>query len=157
MKLIQLLLKEDKGLELVPYIVKAINQVDENLSYKDLASAIATVIKDEYGTHVIKIFMEELHIQLGINEENTIDPTDKQAEYTEELRQIFNQYRPSIQLFNKGGKLSFIHRDNLPEEAFSQAMNWVQSKGYTVDKTQSDNDYECDDDRCWYPRIVFTL
>lgn len=47
-------------------ILKAINAVDENLSYKDFAIAVAKVIKDEYGTHNIKPFMEELHKHLGI-------------------------------------------------------------------------------------------
>lgn len=47
-------------------ILKAINAVDESLSYKDFAIAVAGVIKDEYGTHNIKPFMEVLHKELGI-------------------------------------------------------------------------------------------
>lgn len=47
-------------------ILKAINAVDESLSYKDFAIAVAKVIKDEYGTHNIKPFMEVLHKELGI-------------------------------------------------------------------------------------------
>ena len=47
-------------------ILKAINAVDESLSYKDFAVAVAGVIKDEYGTHNIKPFMGVLHKELGI-------------------------------------------------------------------------------------------
>lgn len=47
-------------------IMKAINAVDESLSYVDLAKAVASVIKDEYGSHNIKPFMEVLHKELGI-------------------------------------------------------------------------------------------
>ncbi len=47
-------------------ILKAINAVDESLSYTDFAIAVAQVIKDEYGSHNIKPFMEVLHKQLGL-------------------------------------------------------------------------------------------
>ena len=47
-------------------IMKAINLVDESLSYTDLAKAVASVIKEEYGSHNIKPFMEVLHKELGI-------------------------------------------------------------------------------------------
>ena len=70
MKLIKALLKEEnKGLELKSYILNAIDQADENLNYKDFAQAIALVIKDEYGSHNIGPFMDELHAYLGMSEE----------------------------------------------------------------------------------------
>lgn len=47
-------------------ILRAINAVDESLSYKDFAIAVAEVIKDEYGTHNIKPFIEVLHKNLGL-------------------------------------------------------------------------------------------
>ena len=50
-------------------IDKAIAEVDESLSYSDFAKAVATILKDEYGTHNFNPFMEVLHAELGINEE----------------------------------------------------------------------------------------
>ena len=46
-------------------ILKAIDQVDENLSYKKLAQAVAIVLKDEYGSHNFKPFMDELNNNLN--------------------------------------------------------------------------------------------
>lgn len=57
--------KSDK---LVPLMVKAIEKVDDSLSYADLATAVATIIKEQYGDHNIAPFMKELHKQLGVKE-----------------------------------------------------------------------------------------
>lgn len=46
----------------------AIETVDENLSYKDFALAVAAILKDEYGSHNFAPFMEVLHAELGLNE-----------------------------------------------------------------------------------------
>ena len=70
MKLAKVLLQEsESGDKLAMGIYKAIDNIDPNLNYKDFASAVATVIKNEYGTHNIEPFMKELHSQLGIQEE----------------------------------------------------------------------------------------
>ena len=69
MKLAKVLLQEsESGDKLAMGIYKAIDNIDPNLNYKDFASAVATVIKNEYGTHNIQPFMKELHSQLGIQE-----------------------------------------------------------------------------------------
>ena len=44
----------------------AIASVDENLSYKDFALAVAAILKDEYGSHNFGPFMEILHAELGM-------------------------------------------------------------------------------------------
>jgi hypothetical protein len=41
-------------------ILKAINAVDESLSYEDFALAVASVLKDEYGTHNFVPFLDVL-------------------------------------------------------------------------------------------------
>ncbi len=41
-------------------IMAAINEVDENLSYKDLAKALSNILKNEYGAHNFTPFVEEL-------------------------------------------------------------------------------------------------
>ena len=70
MKLLNLLLQEsESGNKLAIGIYKAIDNIDPNLNYKDFASAVATVIKNEYGTHNIEPFMKELHSHLGIQED----------------------------------------------------------------------------------------
>ena len=49
-------------------MVKAIEKVDDSLSYTDLAIAVAEIIKEQYGDHNIAPFMKELHKQLSIKE-----------------------------------------------------------------------------------------
>jgi len=46
----------------------AIESVDESLSYKDFALAVAKILKNEYGAHNFDKFMEVLHTELGMNE-----------------------------------------------------------------------------------------
>ena len=54
MKLAKVLLQEsESGDKLAMGIYKAIDAIDPNLNYRDFASAVATVIKNEYGTHNI--------------------------------------------------------------------------------------------------------
>ena len=62
---------------------KAINQaiagVDESLGYSDFAKAVATILKDEYGTHNFNPFMEVLHAELGIEE--SLNEAEEMATY----------------------------------------------------------------------------
>ena len=48
----------------------AIESVDESLSYKDFAIAVAKILKNEYGAHNFNKFMEVLHAELGMGELN---------------------------------------------------------------------------------------
>jgi len=85
MKLINVLLNEsDSGDKLAMGIYKAIDNIDPNLNYRDFASAVATVIKNEYGTHNIEPFMKELHSHLGLSEveEGTNDNLEVEISYT---------------------------------------------------------------------------
>ena len=50
-------------------LAQQINQVlPENLGYKEFAQAVATILKDEYGSQNFGPFMEVLHAELGMNE-----------------------------------------------------------------------------------------
>jgi len=62
------LINENQATTLAGLIDNAIEQVDPDLSYKDLASAIAQILKSEYGSHNFGPFMEVLHAELGIDE-----------------------------------------------------------------------------------------
>jgi 8-oxo-dGTP pyrophosphatase MutT (NUDIX family) len=55
--------KSDKLSEL---IMNSINEIDENLSYKDLALAVSKILKDEYGSHNYQPFLDELKSNLEI-------------------------------------------------------------------------------------------
>lgn len=49
-------------------INKVIDSIDDSMHYGVFAKAIAKVLKDEYGSHNIKPFMDVLHAELGLNE-----------------------------------------------------------------------------------------
>lgn len=58
MKLINVLLEE----------VDLSSAVPEDTNYKDFAKAVAKMLKEDYGSHNFKPFMEVLHAELGMNE-----------------------------------------------------------------------------------------
>lgn len=62
------LIQENKSQEAAAAIDKALMSVDESLSYKDFAVAVARVLIDEYGQHNFMPFMDVLHAELGIKE-----------------------------------------------------------------------------------------
>ena len=45
---------------------------------------------------------------------------------------------------------------DIPLNIFEKMIQWVESKGYKVDRSQSDNTFDMDDDRYFYPRIVIS-
>mgnify|MGYP000081137563 FL=1 len=72
----------------------------------------------------------------------------------------YHQPRPdSDPLKNKGfGSVTFLHKDELPENEFSKAIASVSSKGYEVDEEQSTNYYENEPgERDYFPKIKFTF
>lgn len=109
MKLINILITEENlGLKLVPGIVSAIDDVDANLNYKDFAQAIAQVLKDEYGTHNLQPFMDELHAYLGMQENveegfQTMDVNDIAAEFAKNFPSLdFNVSRQGDRIDVRG-------------------------------------------------------
>jgi len=42
-----------------------INEIDPNLSYKDLATVISMILKNEYGEHNYEVFINDLKNKLG--------------------------------------------------------------------------------------------
>lgn len=45
-------------------IAKAIENIDDSMSYKDFAIAVAKVLKEDYGTHNFEPFVEALKAEL---------------------------------------------------------------------------------------------
>ena len=46
--------------KLAGMINTAIDTIDDSMSYKDFAAAVAKVLVDDYGTHLYEPFMKEL-------------------------------------------------------------------------------------------------
>ena len=61
-------LTENKASQAAKAMDDAIASVDDSLSFKDFALAVAKILKDEYGSHNFNPFMKILHAELGMDE-----------------------------------------------------------------------------------------
>ena len=57
-------INESKSKDLAIKINSAIEEVDDSMSYKAFAGAVAIVLKDEYGKHNYDKFIDELTKEL---------------------------------------------------------------------------------------------
>jgi hypothetical protein len=68
-------------------LAQEINKIlPESLGYKEFAKAVATILKDEYGSQNFSPFMDVLHAELGmkpLNEAETSDIKTIDFEYTD--------------------------------------------------------------------------
>ena len=65
----------EAGIILESELVKALNQaIPDNTGYKEFAKAVATILRDEYGSQNFKSFMNVLHDELGM------EPLNEEAE-----------------------------------------------------------------------------
>ena len=73
----------EAGIILESELAKALNQaIPDNTGYKEFAKAVATILRDEYGSQNFKSFMDVLHDELGmepLNEETEESTLEKIA------------------------------------------------------------------------------
>jgi hypothetical protein len=85
--------------------------------------------------------------------------TESYGEYQEEqLGRDFSDafdVRAYSNTYSTSGHITILVKNNIHPEEFSEMMQWVEAQGYSVDMDQSDNQFDSDDDRYWYPRISF--
>ena len=186
-------------------IDQAISGVDESLGYKDFAKAIATILKNEYGTHNFNPFMEVLHAELGIKEslneskgaKNYFDDLkfnyqkafryleeDEKEEYKQLAKNFFSSIKEAqygsgygytndelrgtdfsdefkekfdVKAFVDDNKVEIIQRGDIDDDMFEEMIKFIEGKGYTVDRKQSEKTYDYDPgERDFYPRIKFS-
>ena len=84
-------------------INKAIDSVDENLSYMDFALAVAKILKEEYGSQNFSPFMRILHAELGMDEsvneaKDNFYPDSPEAlrQATQTAKDILDKYKDTI-------------------------------------------------------------
>ena len=75
----------------------------------------------------------------------------------EEIQQQF----PDLDLhygFKGGnmGEIRSIRKQHLTDEQFEGIISFLEDRGYTVLRNKSTKDLDWDDDRYWYPSIIFT-
>ena len=78
----------EAGIILESELVKALNQaIPDNTGYKEFAKAVATILRDEYGSQNFKSFMDVLHDELGMK------PLNEEAEEST-LEKIVSELKP---------------------------------------------------------------
>ena len=98
-----------KSQQLTMAINSAMLQIDESMSYKDFADAVANILIDEYGGHNFVPFMEVLHARLGtnesINENEDLSSLDAFLKY-------FKSYDPYYEYIDDGGQYERAKQNN---------------------------------------------
>jgi hypothetical protein len=134
----------EAGIILESELAKTLNQaIPDNTGYKEFAKAVATILKDEYGSQNFKSFMNVLHDELGMESLN------EEAEEST-LKKIASELKPKY-----------------PELRFDQTSNRIDVFGDENDKvtfanaereTKFEDGYRMfdveDDDRGYMVRIV---
>ena len=72
------------------------------------------------------------------------------------FQSAFPDLRISVSMYGNTGTIQIILRDDIHPDEFSDMVKFVESLGYKVSQTQSENQFDWDDDRYFYPRIVFS-
>jgi hypothetical protein len=90
-------------------IDKALMGVDESLSYKDFAVAVARVLIDEYGQHNFMPFMDVLHAELGISESLN---ENEDLSSLEDFLKYFKSYDAYYEYIDDGGQYESAKRNN---------------------------------------------
>lgn len=103
------IIDESKAIEVAKGINKAIVDVDDSLSYKDFAEAVAAILIDDYGTHNFKPFMEVLHARLGMNE--SINENEDLSSLDDFLK-YFKSYDPYYEYIDDGGQYQRAKQNN---------------------------------------------
>ena len=143
------LLNENQVSQVAKAIDGAISSIDDSLSYKVLASAVAQILKDEYGSHNFGPFMEVLKGELSMEESlNEASKTD----FSDEFKEKFD-----VKAFVDDNKVEIIQRSDIDDDVFEEMIKFIEGKGYTVDRKQSEKTYDYDPgERDFYPRIKFS-
>ena len=134
----------EAGIILESELVKALNQaIPDNTGYKEFAKAVATILRDEYGSQNFKSFMNVLHDELGM------EPLNEEAEEStlEKIASELKQKYPELKFDQTSDRIDVFGDEN-DKVAFANAERKTKFEdGYRMFDVE-------DDDRGYMVRIV---
>lgn len=169
MKLSDIILEENNQVAATAKAINsAITQIDDSMHYGIFAKAVAKVLKDEYGSHNFKPFVDELTTALKQKDLSELDTSHEYSEQEKEIKDLVAKASgvedvrvimsaPSdLELKREKGRgtIRFFIQDTVDPTAFEQVLNVLKAKGYTI--TKDSNFYDTEPgERTWYPTIDF--
>jgi len=109
-------------------------------------------MKDNFDIHSwnLKRYLNEAEVEDSKMKE------DLEKELEIQLEKEF----PSLALYvsmygNNTGRITFRQKSDVPMPIFEEVISFLEKQGFKVDRGQSYNDFDFDDDRYWLPRIEF--
>ena len=134
----------EAGIILESELAKALNQaIPDNTGYKEFAKAVATILRDEYGSQNFKSFMNVLHDELGM------EPLNEEAEEStlEKIASELKQKHPELKFDQTSDRIDVFGDEN-DKVAFANAVrNTDFGDGYRMFDVE-------DDDRGYMVRII---
>ena len=134
----------EAGIILESELAKALNQaIPDNTGYKEFAKAVATILRDEYGSQNFKSFMNVLHDELGI------EPLNEETEEST-LEKIASELKPKYPelRFDPTSDRIDVFGDENDKVTFANAERKTKFEdGYRMFDVE-------DDDRGYMVRIV---
>jgi hypothetical protein len=127
---------------LASLIDKSINQIDEDLSYRDLAVAVSIILKEGYGENNVTPFLKVLSEELG-----EVDDKQLGKDFSEKF---------DVKAFSRSGKIDIHEIDDIDEAKFESMVKFIEGQGYTVDRKSSTRYYDEEPgERKHYPKIIY--
>ena len=95
--------------------------------------------------------MEVLHAELGMNE----SLNEMYSAGNEEIGKEFSE-EFGVRAYSDPFKIEIMEMSDIDGRIFEKMIQWVESKGYKVDRSQSYSEFDMDEDRYFYPRIIIS-
>ncbi len=135
----------EAGIILESELAKTLNQViPDNTGYKEFAKAVATILRDEYGSQNFKPFMNVLHDELGM------EPLNEEAEEystVDDLAKTLTIKYPELKFIPNYDRIDVFGDEN-DKVGFANAVRDTDfGDGYRMFDVE-------DDDRGYMVRII---